>query len=346
MSTQTRQAGAELGLAGIVQLATGYQRAQVLFAANALGLFSLLAKGPKTATEVAAQLGSDTRGVTALLRACVELGLLRDVEGSRYQNSRTAALFLVPGRESSYSPVLSFWQRFSYGIWGRLEQAVQENAPQTATDSRPDDLFDHLTADPKELQLFFDGLAGLAYWPATRIAEAYDFASRQHLLDLGGGSGAFGALIAARNPHLQVTLFDLEPVCALARERFRQAGLEDRARAVAGDFHKDRLPADCDCVLVANVLHDWSPEECLGILRRVHQALPPGGEVLVHETMPDAPAAAEAALFSLALLLDTKRGRAYRSDEIRSWLEDCGFTGVAHFPIVGATGLLVARKKG
>jgi len=344
VSTPARPSGPELGLSGIVQLAIGYQRAQVLFTANALGVFSLLASGPRTASEVAAHLGCAVRGVTALLDACVRLGLLRTT-GASYQNSRSASLFLVPGRESSYSSVLSFWQRFSYGVWGRLEHAVRENAPQTATGSKPDDLFDSMTADAEQLRLFFDGLAGLAYWPANRIADAYDFAARTHLLDLGGGSGAFSTILATRHLHLRVTLFDLEPVCKLARERFTAAGLDSRARAVPGDFHHDRLPTDCDSVLVANVLHDWSPDECVAILERVHAALPPGGEILIHETMPDEAETPEAPLFSLALLLDTQRGRAYRFTELQEWLERCEFQDVRRLPIVGATGLVVARKK-
>ena len=36
----------ELGLKGVLEIASGYQRAQVLFAASALGVFGILADGP------------------------------------------------------------------------------------------------------------------------------------------------------------------------------------------------------------------------------------------------------------------------------------------------------------
>jgi ubiquinone/menaquinone biosynthesis C-methylase UbiE len=333
----------ELGVGGILELASGYQRAQVLFAASALGVFGVLSGGPLPAPEVARALGSEPRGVTALLDACVELGLLRVAERG-YQNTRTAQLFLVPGREMACDPVLRFWQRFSYGTWGRLEQAVRDGLPQSASGPRPDDLFDHLVHDASQLRLFFDGLAGLAYWPARKIAEVVDFGRRAHLLDVGGGSGAFSEIIAGRHPHLRVTLFDLEPVCVLARERFAASGLGGRAVAVAGDFHRDALPGGSDSILLANVLHDWAPEECLALLRKAHAALAPGGEVLVYEVLPGGGDAAAAALFALALVLDTKRGRVHRFEEIRACLLECGFEDVRRQPIVGATSLITGRR--
>ena len=337
--------GDELGLNGIVELASGYQRAQVLFTANALDIFRILSDGPKKAEEVSRVLGFETRGVGALLDACVALKILH-VSEDGYRNSRTARLFLLPGRETSFSPVLRFWQRFSYGTWGRLEQAVRQNEPQTPTGPKPKDLFDQLLEDSAQLRLFFDGLAGLAYWPAKKIAEVVDFDRRTHLLDLGGGSGAFSEAIARRHPHLRVTLFDLEPVCALARERFAKVDPNGRLATVSGDFYRDPLPGGVDCVLLANVLHDWSTGECAALLKKIHGALAPDGEIIIYEVMPlDNTPSPAVHLFSLALLLDTKRGRVYTLDEIQRWLDKTGFHGIRRQPIVGGTSLVTAVRK-
>ena len=86
------EANRELGLPGVLELAVGYQRAQVLFTANDLGVFRVLAKGPRTAAEVAGALGLAERSSRALLDACVAIGLLRYVDAG-YSNSRTARLF-------------------------------------------------------------------------------------------------------------------------------------------------------------------------------------------------------------------------------------------------------------
>jgi ubiquinone/menaquinone biosynthesis C-methylase UbiE len=163
---------------------------------------------------------------------------------------------------------------------------------------------------------------------------------------VGGGSGVYSETIARRHPNMKVTLFDLEPVCALARERFEKAGISSRVQAVAGDFHSGRLPGGCDCALLAHVLHDWAPAECLNILKAIHDSLAPGGEVLIVEVVPrDDDASPAADLFSLALLLDTKRGRAYTLEEIEDWLKHAGFEAMTHRSMAQGGSLISARRR-
>lgn len=339
------QADRELGLPGIVELALGYQRAQVLFAANDVGVFEILAAAGGTAADVAARLHVHVRGARALLDACVALRLLRRVDG-RYENSRTARLFLLANSEASFAPVLRFWQRYSYGPWGRLVNAVVENRPQAASGPKPGDLFDRLMEDEEQLRLFFDGLTGLARWPARKLADTVDFSRYRHLLDIGGGSGVYSEVIGRSYPDLRITLFDLDPVCALARQRFSAVDPTGRLRAVAGDFHRDPLPAGVDCALLCNVLHDWSEEECVALLGRTYQALSSGGQVIVVDFVPTAVhESVEASLMCLALLVDTCRGRVYAQDEVRTWLGTCGFRQVRQEALTGGMHIVFGTKE-
>jgi len=343
-ATKDRQAPKELGLNGIFDLALGYQRAQALFAANGLGVFRALAKGGRTAADLAGDLGLESEALAPLLDVCVSVGILKR-SGETYSNTRTAGLFLVPGREASFHNVLAFWQKFTYATWGRLEESIREYAAR-GEGARGPDLFDRLLANPDEFRTFFDGLVGLAFWPARKISESYDFGRRKHLLDIGGGAGAFSEAIARRHAGLEVTLFDLEAVCALANERFETAGIADRARAVAGDFFNDPFPAGIDCALVANVLHDWSPDECRRLVARIHDALPPGGEVIIYEVMKpeDASSPPEVDSFALALHMDTQRGHLCRIEDMRGWLTDAGFENVRREPVTGGTSMVIASR--
>ena len=335
----------ELGLSGIAALAAGYQRAQVLFAAAELDVFGILAAGPKSAEEVAAILDAPLRGVRLLLDACVALKLLK--AGDRgYENSRSARLFLAGRGEFSFRPTLRFWQTFSYGVWGRLSEAVRHNQPQLATGPKPADLFAQMATDPSETRVFFEGLAGLAYWPARRLAELIDLSAFHHVIDVGGGTGVYSEALLKRNPHLRVTLFDEAPVCALARERLAGRSFDGRVQVIEGDFHRGPLPEDADCALVSNVLHDWQPSECLRLLREIRAVLPPGGQIIVHDFAPgEGEQTAEATLFSLALLLDTCGGQVYRADEMATWLREAGFDRIRHVPITTETSAIVGLVK-
>jgi hypothetical protein len=56
-------------------------------------------------------------------------------------------------------------------------------------------------------------------------------------------------------------------------------GLTGRTRAVGGSFFES-VPSG-DLMLLKFILHDWSDEECITILRRCREALAPGGRIAI-----------------------------------------------------------------
>lgn len=52
-----------------------------------------------------------------------------------------------------------------------------------------------------------------------------------------------------------------------------------------GDFFKDALP-EADLYILARILHDWSDQRCIQLLRRVHQAGRPGQCVCAFDLWP------------------------------------------------------------
>ena len=58
------------------------------------------------------------------------------------------------------------------------------------------------------------------------ILASYRFDDHHCVLDVGGGQGTFMSRLALHAKHLQVKLFDLPEVAALARANFARQGLE------------------------------------------------------------------------------------------------------------------------
>lgn len=78
-ATQAQPSGAAApNPSSIVRLSTAYWESQTLLTANRLRLFDVLADGPRSAEEVAAELHLDARSTGLFLRACVGLGLLQE----------------------------------------------------------------------------------------------------------------------------------------------------------------------------------------------------------------------------------------------------------------------------
>ena len=77
--------------------------------------------------------------------------------------------------------------------------------------------------------------------------------------------------------------FQNEPeVIATAWPLLQRAGVVERCRLVGGSFFES-LPAGSDLYLLKFILHDWSDDECVRILRNCREALAPGGRVLIVE---------------------------------------------------------------
>ena len=82
--------------------------------------------------------------------------------------------------------------------------------------------------------------------------------------------------LALRHPHLTGGGFDLPPVRAAFEDHVASFGLADRLGFHPGDFFVDPLPS-ADVLVMGHILHDWSLEEKLLLLRKAYEALPAEG---------------------------------------------------------------------
>ena len=79
--------------------------------------------------------------------------------------------------------------------------------------------------------------------PAIGAAWKGDFSDVKHLLDVGGGSGAFCFALARRYPQIHCTILELPTICKIAKEYIAEAGFSDRVDPCVGDFFKDPFPS-------------------------------------------------------------------------------------------------------
>lgn len=97
---------------------------------------------------------------------------------------------------------------------------------------------------------------------------------------------------------------------------------------MAGDYHVDAFgPESYDAVTIFGALHQESPEDILGILRRAHDALKPGGRLFVLDMMTDASHANPpfSALFAVNMALTTTNGWVFSDAEIKALMAEAGF---------------------
>lgn len=103
------------------------------------------------------------------------------------------------------------------------------------------------------------------------------------VVDLGGADGHVGQMIADANPGLRVIVQDLDTVVE-AEAGPHPVNKPGQVEFLAHDFFTPQ-PIAADVFLFRWVLHDWSDEYVVRILRQLVPALKKGARVVVNESL-------------------------------------------------------------
>jgi precorrin-6B methylase 2 len=320
----------------IDRIAAGYRDAQVLLTANRLGIFRLLEEGPKTAAELARKLEAPRRGVEILCDALVALTLLHKKEG-KYENSEAARACLLPSSPASKSAML-LHNAGLYERWGKLYQVVKTGRP--VADDETDPALRRREAD------FARAMADSARAVVKTTVDALPLEEARRMLDVGGGPGIYSIEFMRRYPQLHCVILDNPKTLEVAQENAREAGLADRLTLLPGDAFTDDLRGPYDFVLLSNLIHSYSAEANIRLVKKCAAALSSGGRLCLKDFFlePDRTAPVWAALFAVNMLVNTEEGNCYTIDEASSWLTGCGLIVEPLGLITPQTGLLTARK--
>ncbi|RME95537.1 MAG: methyltransferase domain-containing protein, partial [Verrucomicrobia bacterium] len=166
------------------------------------------------------------------------------------------------------------------------------------------------------------------------------------VLDLGAGSGVWGIGLAEGAPQVRVTAVDWPEVLAVARRLAAEHGVAERFRWIEGDFFEVGLGNDYDLVVLGHILHSEGIERVRRLLERSHEALRPGGRVVIAEFLPadDRSGPLQPLLFAVNMLVNTEAGDTYTLAELTAWLEEAGFEAVETLPVPAVSPLVLARK--
>jgi hypothetical protein len=249
-----------------------------------------------------------------LLDGLCAIGLLRKRAG-RYRNGPVARRYLLGGPQSKESILLHHLD--GWADWGRLAGKVGRGG---AGRARGGNWHEN----------FIRGMEENARERAEAVAEAMPLRPGERLLDLGGGPGTYAWAWARRFPDSPVTLFDVPETLRVARKVLAGKGASGRIRLLAGDFLRDPVGGPYDFAWISQILHAFSREDCLAILRKARAALAPGGRAAVQEFLLDESRTAPAgpAIFSVHMTAVTEGGQSWTASDLAGMLAEAGFSGI------------------
>jgi acetylserotonin N-methyltransferase len=315
--------------------------------ADELEIFESLAREPATAAELAERHGFQLRGVDILLSLLTALKFCVSHVG-RYQVTPPTRNYLLRASPFYWGGVF-FQQRTSNPIHAAIRGAVLKKEHQIIGQSAQE--------PPVEMwesgEMTLEAARGIAAFmhshslaAATGMALRVDLSDVKNLLDVGGGSGCFCTTLAKQNPRLRCAVMDLRPMCEVALEYIRAAGVADRVSVQAVNMFQQKWPAGYDAMLFSNIFHDWGPETNATLAANAYAGLPDGGRIFLHEMLLDdtGDGPLTTAAFSTLMLANT-RGRQFTFPQLEAMLENAGFTNIDVVPTYSYYSVVSGTKR-
>ncbi|XP_061652013.1 acetylserotonin O-methyltransferase 2 isoform X1 [Phyllopteryx taeniolatus] len=320
----------------LLEYFNGFRVSKVIFSACELGVFDLLTTSPcaLSAQQVAQALHASVDGTERLLDALVGIEILhvetQAEDGTAlYSSTEVAGMYLAKGGAKSLHDMAIYQSQTIYPLWNNMVDAVREgnNQNQKLFGIPPEEVFQAVYRSDEEMLKFMGLMNSSWVLDGYDVVMAFSLAGFRNIVDLGGCTGALAREIAKAYPSSSVTVFDMPAVVEMATKHFLRA--DDTFTFQSGDFFHGELPV-ADLYVLARILHDWSEDKCVTLLKRICDVCEPGGGgvLLVEATLLESRRGpVQAQLFSLSMLVQTE-GRERPPSQYARMLRQSGFRDV------------------
>ncbi|GKV16534.1 hypothetical protein SLEP1_g27164 [Rubroshorea leprosula] len=327
-----------------MQLVNSVTLPMTLQAALQLDIFQIIAKagaGAKLSPqEIATQLGTQNPDAPMMLDRILRLLATYNVltcsvtttdHGDLqrlYGLAPVSKYFIRNTDEASLGPFMTLLQdKVSLDSWSQLKDAIVEGGSTPFERVHGTHAFEYAAKDFRYNQVFNKAMINHTTIVIREILESYSgFEHLTRLVDVGGGLGVTLSFITSKYPSIKGINFDLPHVVQHAPP---YAGVEH----VGGDmFHS--VPKG-DAIFMKWILHDWSDDHCVKLLKNCYDAIPENGKVIVVDAvatvLPEKDVAARAtAQMDMLMMTQTHGGKERTQQEFIKLATKAGFSGIRY----------------
>src|SRR5215469_11442114 len=194
--------------AGILQILNGAHVAGAVSCLAQLGIPDLLEDGPKSAEELASQIGAQPEALYRLMRATACVGVLAEDWDGKFSQTPMSAVLCSEAQPSLRGLAIMGGREWHGRGWSSLEYCVK-TGKQAVDKIYGMPIFEFFSKNPEEAKIFDNAMMGLSAIDGPAVTDAYDFDGIHTIVDVGGGSGLLLATLLEKNPHLTGTLYEM-----------------------------------------------------------------------------------------------------------------------------------------
>jgi 3-hydroxy-5-methyl-1-naphthoate 3-O-methyltransferase len=324
----------------ITDLLWSARSAMALVSGIDLEVFTHIANGKRTASQIAQATSADARGMNYLLDALVGLGYLNK-SGDQYGLEPVSAAFLIKGKEP-YMGAFAEETKLGLQSWSNLTEVVKSGKPIRTVDEEQ--------AGREFFPKLVSAIFPLSFAGGNAVAASLSQEQRnsiKSILDVAAGSGAWSLAFARSIPDAKVTAVDYPEVTPITRDFAKRFEVADRYNYIEGnlrevDFGKKKY----DLVILGHIIHSEGEEWGQKLIQKSFDALQDGGILLIAEMIPNDERTAPVMplVFGLNMLIHTEHGGVYTMKEYNAWLKDAGFKKIWTVDIPGPSPIILATK--
>jgi hypothetical protein len=213
-----------------------------------------------------------------------------------------------------------------WNSWGDIVEIIKTGQSSLHRLYQVNNVFEYFQQNPSAGELFNHAMSNASKNIHTAVVDAYDFSHINTIVDVAGGHGTLISSILKANPHLQGILFDMPNVVAGAKELLDKEKVANHCKTVGGDFFKS-IPSGGDAYIMSHIVHDWSDEDCVKILRNIRDGITTNGKLLVIEVViPPGDVPHFGKWLDLDMLTMYSGGRERTKEEFQQIFHSAGFS--------------------
>ena len=310
-----------------------------LAAAVELDIFTLIAQGNRTASDVAKALKAPKRGVERLLDALVGMDYLTK-KANQFGLTPVADTFLVRTKPS-FMGAMARESQMTLPGWMKMAEVIRTGKPMVAIDAAEGREF-----FPELVKAIFP----LTYAGASALVQALPKARLgkiERVLDVAAGSAAWSLPFAQANPNIRVTALDYPEVTPVARQYAQQLGVSGQYDYLEGDLRQiDFGQKQYDVVILGHIIHVEGEKWGKNLIAKSYKALKPGAILVIAEMIPNDTRTGPPfpLLFGLNMISHTAEGDVFTMAQYKQWLKQAGFASIRTVQAPGPSPLILATR--
>lgn len=274
----------------ILGIGQAHFTSQCIYAVVKLGVPDIIGDGKMSVEQLGTQLPEtlNKEYLQRSLRMLTQAGIFEESAGPDGEHlfslTDAGALLQTKAPQPSVACGMLHWmEKPMWGAWAELSDVIagtaKEAVPFSVANGAP--IFDYYAKHPESAEPFnqFMSFFSAGELPVVLEHGGWDSLNNKTVVDVGGSLGAVMGAVAEKFPQVKCVSFDLPEV--IDKVENPPPGVEF---AKGNMFDSSTIPKG-DVIFMKHILHDWSDDDSVKILKSCHAALPDDGKVFITEAI-------------------------------------------------------------